>query len=509
MKNYILTIDQGTTSTRAIIFDNFGNQIIFSKKEIPQITTSDGVVEQDPEVLWESVVYTVNDVISKFEGDLSKIKVLGITNQRETTLIWNKKTGECVHNAIVWQSIQSKKICNDLVEMGYSDLFKKKTGLIISPYFSASKIKWIFDRYPELVQKAKNKEILFGTVDTYLVWKLTNGKKHITDYSNASRTMLFNIHDLCWDNEILEILDIPKEILPSVVDSSGLIGEATYLKNLNPKLSVEIGAIIGDQQASLFGHCCFNKGDIKNTYGTGCFMLMNTQEYAVESKTGLLTTIAWSINNKVEYALEGSVFIAGAVVQWIRDNIGLINSSDETESICYKADGSDGVIFVPAFTGLGTPYWDSEAKGSIFGLNKNTKKENIVAASIEAIAFQSKDIIELMKKESTLKTKILAVDGGASVNNYLMQFQADILNCKIVRPECLEMTALGAAYLAGLALNLFNVDDIKKMHCVDEIFESKMSLLESNQRYKNWKIAIKATQKFKTKRGVNYVKKME
>lgn len=497
MKEYILVIDQGTTSTRTIVFDNNGEIITSAKEEMIQIISSDGVVEQDPELIWKSVLNTIKKVLSFLKDDVDKIKVLGIANQRETTVIWNKKTGKAIHNAIVWQSIQSQKICDELIKNKYQDLIKQKTGLIISAYFSASKIKWIFNKYPDLHQRAKNNEVLFGTIDTYLVWKLTNGAKHITDYSNASRTMLFNIHSLKWDDEILKILDIPKEILPEVVDSSSLQGKAVYLKNLNPKLSIEIGSVIGDQQASLFGHCCFEKGDIKNTYGTGCFMLMNTEDKAVDSKNGLLTTIAWSIDKKVQYALEGSVFIGGAVVQWIRDNLKIIKDSNETEALCYKAKGSKGVYFVPAFTGLGTPYWDSEVKGAVFGLTKETSKENIVAACIESIAFQSKDVIEVMKKEAACKSNFLAVDGGACVNKYLMQFQADILECEILRPKCLETTALGAAYLAGLTVKMFTIEKIKAKHTIDEVFKNKMLPKDVELIYKSWKTAISATKVFK------------
>ena len=422
---------------------------------------------------------------------------IGITNQRETTIIWDKVTGKPLCNAIVWQSRQSQDICEDWIEAGYKDIIKEKTGLIINPYFSASKIRWMIDNYKEVKEKIENNEALFGTVDSYLVWKLTEGKIHITDMSNASRTMIFNIYDQKWDKELLECFKIPESILPKVVSSSEIYGDATVLKKIDSKINIPISSIIGDQQASLFGQCCYNAGDVKNTYGTGCFMLMNTKEKPVSSNSGLLTTIAWNINGVTEYALEGSVFVGGSAVQWLRDGMRLINKSKEVEDSS-RDQGSNGVYMVPAFVGLGTPYWDNDARGSVFGLTRSTTRENFINATVESIAYQSKDVMEVMKEDAKLDINSLAVDGGASSNNYLMKFQSNILNCKIVRPECLETTALGAAYLAGLAVKFWNSkDDLVRLHKIEQIFMPEMQDEEREKLYKGWKQAVKATMVFK------------
>ncbi|HHU56355.1 MAG TPA: glycerol kinase GlpK [Acholeplasmataceae bacterium] len=495
MKKYVLAIDQGTTSSRAIIFDEKGKNIASSQLEVSLITPKNGWVEQNPEEIWETVYEVVKRVYNKTSVEITGI---GITNQRETTILWDKKTGKPIYNAIVWQSRQSQSICDKLINDGLTDIIKDKTGLLINPYFSASKIMWILENVEGAYEKACRGELLFGTVDTYLVWKLTNGKVHVTDYTNASRTMMFNINTLTWDDELLSIYNIPKAILPKVMPSSMIYGESDTFGSISKSLVLPICSIIGDQQASLFGQCCFDAGDIKNTYGTGCFMLMNTKDKIVKSDYGLLTTIAWGYDGKVEYALEGSVFVAGAAVQWLRDGLRMIEKSGEVEKYSQRTQGSNGVYVVPAFVGLGTPYWDNDARGSVFGITRGTTKEHFINATVESIAFQAKDVMEAMKEDSGLEINSLAVDGGASCNNYLMQFQSDILDCKILRPECLETTALGAAYLAGLATNVWkDKEEIKKLHGINKIFMSKINEETRNKLYKGWKKAVKATRLFK------------
>ncbi|MBQ8293163.1 MAG: glycerol kinase GlpK [Bacilli bacterium] len=498
MKKYILSIDQGTTSSRAIIFDENGKSVTDSQMEISLICPNSGWVEQNPLEIWETVYEVIKEVITEGKIDYHDIVCLGITNQRETTILWDRKTGVPIYNAIVWQSRQSQEICEKLINEGYEKIIQSKTGLIINPYFSATKIKWILDNVEGARDKADNGDLLFGTVDTYLVWKLTNGKYHVTDYTNASRTMLYNIHNLCWDEELLQLLDIPMSILPKVVDSSGYIGEADKLKDIKKDLILPITSIVGDQQASLFGQTCFSLGDVKNTYGTGCFMLMNTKDKIVESNNGLLTTIAWGIKGKIEYALEGSVFVAGSAVQWLRDNLKMIEKSNEVEDYSERVVGSDGVYVVPAFVGLGTPYWDNDARGAIFGLTRGTKKEHFINATVESIAYQAKDVMDVMVKESGVKIHELTVDGGASVNNYLLQFQADLLNCKIRRPSCLETTALGAAYMAGLEAGIWSsLEELKKLGETNQIFMRRMSDKEASVKYLGWKKAVEATRMFK------------
>lgn len=497
-EKYILSIDQGTTSSRAIIFDASGESIVDSQLETSLICPKSGWVEQNPLEIWETVYEVIREVVSSPKIDYHNIAALGITNQRETTILWDKFTGEPVYNAIVWQSRQSQEICEDLISNGHSEKIQAKTGLIINPYFSATKIKWIFENVPGVKEKALKGDILFGTVDTFLVWKLTNGKEHVTDFTNASRTMLFNIHTLEWDKELLDLLEIPQSILPKVVYSSGYVGEASALKVIEEDLTLPITSIVGDQQASLFGQTCFNEGDVKNTYGTGCFMLMNTKDKIVESNNGLLTTIAWGINGKIEYALEGSVFVGGSAVQWLRDSLKMIKKSSEVEEYSRRIEGSDGVYVVPAFVGLGTPYWDNDARGAVFGLTRGTKKEHFINATVESIAYQTKDVMEVMKKEAGISINSMGVDGGASVNNYLLQFQADILDCKIRRAGCLETTALGAAYLAGLEVGVWkSLDEIKKLNDTNQIFMRRMSLEESKQKYEGWLKAVAATRLFK------------
>ena len=497
MGKYILSIDQGTTSSRVILFDKENNIVTSSQLEVGIICEKSGWVEQNALEIWETVYECLKMVITDKSIDPKEIVSIGITNQRETSIIWDKLTGKPLCNAIVWQSRQSQGICEKWIKDGYTDLIKSKTGLIINPYFSASKIKYMIDNNEVIKEKINKNEALFGTVDSYLVWKLTNGKVHITDMSNASRTMLFNIKDKKWDDELLSLFNIPSNILPDVKSSSEIYGIAEAIKSINKDLSIPISSVIGDQQASLFGQCCFNAGDVKNTYGTGCFMLMNTKENLVESNNGLLTTIAWDINGVTEYALEGSVFVGGSAVQWLRDGMRLIQKSKDVEEAS-RDQGSNGVYVVPAFVGLGTPYWDNDARGSVFGLTRSTTRENFINATVESIAYQSKDVMEVMKEDANLDINSLAVDGGASGNNYLMKFQSNILNCKIMRPKCLETTALGAAYLSGLAVGFWdNISDLIKLHKVEHIFMPDMKEEERNKLYNGWKKAVEATMVFK------------
>lgn len=498
MKKYILSIDQGTTSTRAIIFDEKAKIIGKAQMEFSQICPKSGWVEHNPLEIWETTYEMIKEALFKSGLRLKDISGIGITNQRETTVIWDKKTGKPIYNAICWQSRQSQDICQKIIDEGYEQLVHEKTGLIINPYFSASKIKWILDHVEGSYERAKKGELLFGTIDTFLVWKLTNGKLHITDYSNASRTLLLNINTLEWDDELLELFNIPKAMLPKLVSNSEIYGIAEKLWEIDENADVPICAIIGDQQASLFGQCCFDVGSVKNTYGTGCFMLMNTKQKRVFSKNGLLTTIAWKLNDEVEYALEGSVFVAGSAIQWLRDGMRMFKSSSDCEEYAKRTGTSDGVYMVPAFVGLGTPYWDNDARGAVFGLTRATKKEHFITATLESIAYQSKDLMEVMKTESRIKIKSLAVDGGASANDYLMQFQANILDIKVLRPKCLETTALGAAYLAGLAVKVWkSKEEIIKNHMIEKIFLNVIDNEKREKLYSGWKKAVEATRTFK------------
>jgi len=489
MKKYILALDQGTSSSRAIIFDKQGNVINLASKKIDIITPQPGWVEMDASEILFSTLSVINTVISNSDIDINEIDCIGITNQRETTIIWDKETGLPVYNAIVWQSRQSSSITDQLINDGYSDLFYDKTGLKINAYFSASKIRWILDNVD-----TKDKELMFGTVDTWLLYNLSKNKVHATDVSNASRTMLFNIKDLSWDQELLDILKIPKEILPSVKDSS-------YIYDvIDPNhffgLEIPIASLCGDQQASLFGQGCLEQGMMKNTYGTGCFMLMNTGDNIVKSDNGLLTTIAWSINNQVTYAIEGSIFMAGAAIRWLKDSLQLIEDIDDTNHL--KEVDSSGVYVVPAFVGLGCPYWDQEVRGSILGLNVDTTKEQVIKATLESIAYQTKDIIEIIIKESHTDLKVLKVDGGATLNEGLMQFQADILQTPIATPTNHEITALGAAYLAGLATNFYeSIDDVLENLSTAKIYQPSLSSELVDTKYKKWLQAIQATLLFK------------
>ncbi|HHV33922.1 MAG TPA: glycerol kinase GlpK [Acholeplasma sp.] len=494
---YILAIDQGTTSTRAIIFDKESNLIKMASKEITQHYPKPGWVEHNPKEIVNSVLYVVKEVLKETKLTLRDIEAVGITNQRETTIVWDKGTGKPIYNAVVWQSRQTTDICNDLINKGYKELFKSKTGLLIDAYFSATKIKWILDNVPGARSKANNNELLFGTVDTWLIYNLTDRKVHATDHTNASRTMLYNIHELKWDEELCAILDIPVEMLPEVKSSSEVYG---YTSKKLFGYEVPISGVAGDQQASLFGQTCFEKGSVKNTYGTGCFMLMNTGDVPVNSENGLLTTIAWKIDNKITYALEGSVFVGGSAVQWLRDGLRLIKSADETEGRAKKLASNDGVYVVPSFVGLGTPYWDSDARGAMFGLTKGTTKEHLVRAVLEAICYQSMDVLRAMEEDIKTPIKSFKVDGGATVNDFLMQFQADILNLTVEQPKILETTALGAAYLAGLAIGYWkDQGEIKKSWQLKKRYEPQMDESLRNKYIEGWKMAVKATRAFKVK----------
>ena len=489
MEKYILSFDAGTTSSRAIIFNKKGQIINVAQKEFQQIYPKAGWVEHDPMEIWASQSGVAREVLEMSAIRPDQIVGIGITNQRETTLVWDKNTGKPVYNAIVWQCRRTASYCERLKEKGWIDKIRDKTGLVVDAYFSATKIAWILDNVEGAREKAERGDLLFGTVDTWLVWNLTRGKVHVTDYSNASRTMLFNIKDLKWDDEILEVLNIPKSMMPEVKDSSCIYGytdEHTY-----GGARIPIAGIAGDQQAALFGQNCFKPGMVKNTYGTGCFVLMNTGQEMIRSKNGLLTTIAWGIDGRVSYALEGSVFIAGAAIQWLRDELRLVYDSPQSEYYANKIEDTDGVVVVPAFTGLGAPYWDMYARGGIFGLTRGTKREHLVRATLESLAYQSKDVIEAMQEDAKIPLAYLRVDGGASANNFLMQFQADMLNTEVHRPRTLETTSLGAAYLAGLAVGYWkDLDEISEDFSIDRTFKPQMSQEKRDKNYKYWKKAI-------------------
>lgn len=486
MKKYIIALDQGTTSSRAIVFDKNQNILGVSQKEITQIYPKEGWVEHNPMEIWASQYGVLQEVMAKINISPKDIAAIGITNQRETTIVWDKTTGEPIYNAIVWQCRRTSKMIDQLKDSGIDKYVQKKTGLIPDAYFSATKIKWILDNVEGAREKADKGELLFGTVDTWLTWKMTEGEVHVTDYTNASRTMLYNIRELKWDEELLRIFNIPLSMLPQVKSSSEVYGY-TSLKEWR----VPIAGIAGDQQAALFGQTAFNKGEAKNTYGTGCFLLMNTGEELVESKEGLLTTIAIGIENKVQYALEGSVFVGGAVIQWLRDELKLISDASDSEYFASKVKDNGGVYLVPAFVGLGAPYWDMYARGTIFGLTRGTNKNHIIRAALESIAYQSKEVMETMEKESNIKIKRLKVDGGASKNKLLMQFQSDIMNIEVSRPIITETTALGAAYLAGLAVGFWkDRNELSKGWYESERYYPNMAEEERNKLYSKWKKAV-------------------
>lgn len=493
MDKYILALDQGTTSSRAIIFDKEQNIYGIEQKEFKQIYPKEGWVEHDPMDIWASQYGVLQEVLAKSNIQPEQISAIGITNQRETVIVWDKQSGEPVYNAIVWQCRRTADICEKLKSDGFDEYIKENTGLLIDAYFSATKVKWILDNVEDAREKADKGDLLFGTVDTWLLWKLTNGRVHVTDYTNASRTMLFNIKELKWDKKILEKLNIPISMLPEVKSSSEIYG---YV-NLGGKdnIKVPIAGIAGDQQAALFGQAAFNKGDAKNTYGTGCFLLMNTGDELVESKNGLLTTIAIGLNGKVNYALEGSVFMGGAIIQWLRDEMGMLTDAQDSEYFAKKVKNNGGVYVVPAFVGLGAPYWDMYARGSIFGLTRGSNKNHIIRAALESIAYQVRDLINAMEEDSGCKINTLKVDGGASKNKLLMQFQSDITNIEVCKPIITETTALGAAYLAGLAVGYFNgIEDISKRWYVGEKYEPKMDSKSRETLYNGWKKAVSRAQ---------------
>jgi glycerol kinase len=488
MKKYILSLDAGTTSNRAILFNNAGKIVNTSQREFKQIFPKPGWVEHDPAEIWTTQKYVATEVLTTKDVKASDIAAIGITNQRETTIIWDRETGFPVYNAIVWQDRRTAEFCDQIKKEGYSKVIQEKTGLVVDAYFSGSKIRWILDNVPEARAKAEKGKLAFGTVDTWLVWCLTHGKMHVTDVSNASRTMLFNIHELKWDKELLKIFKIPEEILPEVRSSSDIFG---YTEFEHFGTEIPVSGIAGDQQAALFGQMCTETGMVKNTYGTGCFVIMNTGEKAVSSKHNLLTTIGWKIKDEIVYAVEGSIFIGGAVVQWLRDKLYLIHSSAEIEQLAGKVKNSGGVFFVPAFVGLGAPHWDQYAAGTIIGINRDTSGAHIARAALEAIAFQSMDVINAMSEDSGITITELRVDGGAAVNDLLMQIQANAIQKKVIRPKITETTALGAAYLAGLAVKFWDsIDEIKKQWQVEKVFTPEVSQADLEETIQGWKKAL-------------------
>ncbi len=495
-KKYIISIDQGTTSSRAIIFDKTGDIKLITQKEFTQIFPKPGWVEHDALEIWSSVLSVVAEAMANKEIKGEEIAAIGITNQRETTVVWDKNTGDPIYNAIVWQSRQTSGICDDLKKDGFDQTVRDKTGLLIDAYFSGTKVKWILDNVEGAREKANNGDLLFGTIDTWLTWKLTGGKSHVTDYSNASRTLMYNIHELKWDEELLDMLSVPASMLPEVKPSSEIYG--TTIPNQFFGYEIPISGIAGDQQAALFGQACYEKGMAKNTYGTGCFMLMNTGEKAVKSERGLLTTIAWGLDGKVEYALEGSVFVAGSAIQWLRDGLRMLKDAKDSEAYAERVDSTDGVYVVPAFVGLGTPYWDSDVRGSIFGITRGITKEHFIRATLESLAYQTKDVLSAMEADSGIDIKTLRVDGGATGNNFLLQFQSDILGSDVERPVVVETTALGAAYLAGLAVGFWkDKNEIAEKWNKDKTFKVQMDKKDSDELYKGWQKAVKATMAFK------------
>lgn len=492
---YILSIDQGTTSSRAILFDEEAQVVGMAQKEFRQYFPQPGWVEHDANEIWLSVLAVMAEVITQSGVRPEDVAAIGITNQRETAVIWDRVTGMPVYHAVVWQSRQTEEICRRLREQGWQQKIKDKTGLLIDPYFSAGKWQWILENAAGAREKAEAGELLAGTIDSFLTWKLSGGKVHVTDYSNASRTQLFNIHTLQWDQELLDLFTIPRSMLPEVKPSSYLYGETAEYHFFGQK--VPIAGIAGDQQAALFGQGCFEVGMVKNTYGTGCFLLMQTGEKPVSSDNGLLTTIAWGLDGRVEYALEGSVFVAGSAVQWLRDGLRMIKSAAQTEEYADRVSSSGGMYLVPAFVGLGAPYWNSSVRGAIFGLTRGTTKEHFIRATLEAICYQSRDIMDLMKQESRLELDTLRVDGGAVQNNFLMQFQSDILNAKVERTVNQESTALGAAFLAGLAVGVWkDKREILSKISIDRTFAPQISQQERDVLYAGWQRAVKAAQEF-------------
>ncbi len=490
MSKYILALDQGTTSSRAILFDQNAIMVAMVQKEFKQIFPQQGWVEHDADEIWSTQLSVAKKVLKKAKIDATQIASIGITNQRETTVLWDKTTGNPVYHAIVWQDRRTAPICEKLKEQGLEGTVKHNTGLVIDAYFSGTKIKWILENVGGVKEKAAKGNILFGTVDTWLLWKLTKGKVHATDYSNASRTMIFNIRKLVWDKELIAALGVENIILPEVLPSSHFFGNCS--KSILGA-EIPINGIAGDQQAALFGQQCWDTGTAKNTYGTGCFMLMNTGAQIIKSDAGLLTTIAWGIDNKVDYALEGSVFVAGAAIQWLRDSLQIIKKASDTDSLVKNTKDNSGVYVVPAFVGLGTPYWDMYARGSIYGLTRDAGRVAIIRATLESLAYQTKDVLDAMQKDSKIELKKLKVDGGACANNFLMQFQSDMLNVPVIRPKNIESTALGAALLAGLNIGLFTKEKLSKQEQVDTQFKPSMTTEKRELNYDGWKKAVGRT----------------
>jgi glycerol kinase len=489
MAHYILALDQGTTSSRSIVFDKHGSIVSVAQKEFRQIFPQPGWVEHDAEEIWSTQFGTMAEAVAKANITMKQVAGIGITNQRETTVVWDRVSGLPIYNAIVWQDRRTAAYCDELKSAGHSTAIRERTGLVIDAYFSATKLKWILDNVSGARAKAEKGELAFGTIDSWLVWKLSGGNIHVTDVSNASRTMLLNIHSCNWDDELLKLFNIPPSVLPEVKPSSRIYGTTG---NIVPEIKLPIAGIAGDQQAALFGQMCTSPGMVKNTYGTGCFMLMNTGSKAIASKNNLLTTIAWQIDNKTEYALEGSVFIAGAVVQWLRDGLKIIHSSGEVEKLAATVKDAEGVYIVPAFAGLGTPHWNQHARGSVFGLTRGSSSAHLARAAIDSIAYQTYDVLKAMEADAGIAIAELRVDGGATINNSLMQFQSDILNTKVVRPKITETTALGAAYLAGLAVGYWkNIEEIQKQWQVDKTFSPTMADQNRNELVNGWQRAVK------------------
>lgn len=486
MAKYVMALDAGTTSNRCILFNQKGEVCSVAQRAFTQYFPKPGWVEHDADEIWASQLGVAVEALNKISAKAEDIAAIGITNQRETAIVWDKNTGEPIYNAIVWQCRRTSAYCDSLKEKGLTDKFREKTGLVIDAYFSGTKIKWILDNVEGARERAEKGELLFGTVDTWLIWRLTKGKVHVTDYSNASRTMLFNIKDLCWDEEILKELNIPRCMLPEVKPSSCVYGSTDYFGG-----EVKIAGAAGDQQAALFGQTCFNAGEAKNTYGTGCFLLMNTGEKPVFSKNGLVTTIAWGIDGKVNYALEGSIFVAGAAIQWLRDEMRLIDSSIDSEYMASKVSDTNGCYVVPAFTGLGAPHWDQYARGTIVGITRGVNKSHIIRATLESLAYQTHDVITAMKADSNIDLRSLKVDGGASANNLLMQIQSDIIAAPVLRPKCVETTAMGAAYLAGLAVGYWSSkEDVIQNWAIDRVFEPSIGEEDRAKRIKGWNKAL-------------------
>ncbi|KQU60108.1 glycerol kinase GlpK [Rossellomorea marisflavi] len=496
MEKFILSLDQGTTSSRAILFNQKGEAAHTAQKEFTQHFPKPGWVEHNANEIWGSILAVIASVLSESSVKAEQIEGIGITNQRETTVVWDKETGDPVYNAIVWQSRQTAGICDELKAQGLNDKFRDKTGLLIDAYFSGTKVKWILDNVDGAREKAEAGKLLFGTIDTWLIWKMSGGKAHVTDYSNASRTLMYNIYDLEWDKELLDILGVPESMLPEVRPSSEVYGTTIPYHFFGRE--IPIAGAAGDQQAALFGQACYNEGMAKNTYGTGCFMLMNTGEKAVKSDNGLLTTLAWGIDGKVVYALEGSIFVAGSAIQWLRDGLRMFNNAADSQAYAERVDSTDGVYVVPAFVGLGTPYWDSDVRGSVFGLTRGTSKEHFVRATLESLAYQTKDVLTAMEADSNIPLKKLRVDGGAVKNDFLMQFQSDILDVPVERPVVNETTALGAAYLAGLAVGFWkDQNEISQQWNMEKQYDPDMEQEKQEELYNGWKKAVKATMAFK------------